>query len=725
MLAVLEDRRTGHIATYEVPDPELRPGGMLVRTAFSAISSGTERTRVETSKKSLVGKAMARPDLVKQVLQHAKSYGIRSAYEKVQSKLDSVEPFGYSCSGTVIAVADDVTGFRVGDRVACAGGGYASHCSINFVPRNLAVKLPENVGLPEASLATIGAIALQGLRQANIALGETVAIIGAGLLGVLAVQMAKAAGCRVIAIDADAVRADRARGFGADLALCTSSSDLEAAVSGFSRYGADAVVITAATSSNEPIELAARIARDRARIVIVGAIGMDVSRDHVYHKELSIHLSRSYGPGRYDSAYEEEGHDYPIGFVRWTEQRNLEAFLDLMASGAVNVEELIKVRYPVHEAKRGYEDLGSSAKYTSLIEYEGAAKSRSLDKAAQALRPVQGKLNIGCIGAGGFAKGIIFPRLKAIKDVELAAVATSGGVSAESAKRSFGFASSRPANDLFAAKELDALFVLSRHDSHAEYVERAVAAGKKVFVEKPLAVDRGQLDKLKSALQTAGKQAPFVMVGFNRRFAPATREMSDFFAGRQEPMLINMRVNAGYLPLSHWAHKDGGRILGEGCHFVDWARSMTRSSIVSVYASSLPDGPRYQQDNVTAVFSFADGSAATLQYFANGNRNVSKEYYEVSCEGKIARLDDFKSLELISGSSKRTGLNGDKGHTAEIEQTVKAMKEGAPSPIPLAELFEVTDATLAIIESISLGQAITLGARLSEWETAAPQSINA
>ena len=575
MRAILTDRRSGEVRLYNVPQPELSPEGILVRTHFSAISAGTERASVELSSKSLLSKAMARPELVRQVVDFARQNGIQAACQKVTSKLDTLATMGYSCAGEVIAVGAGADEFRIGDRVACAGAGYASHCEVNFVPRNLAVHIPDSVPTDAAALTTIGAIAMQGLRQAGIAFGETVAIIGAGLLGVLAIQMARAAGCRVVAVDLSPERVKQARQFGADLALAASDPALAEKVREFSRYGVDAAVLTASSTSAEPIELAARLLRDRGRIVVVGAIGMGVSRGEMYRKELSLALSRSYGPGRYDPGYEEEGKDYPIGYVRWTERRNMEAFLDLVAGGQLDLTPLLQNRCSVDEAAKAYAALGSGS-YTSIIEYSRAPAIEQVGSCPAGRAPLAGEVRIGCIGAGSFSTGVIFPALQALKDVRFEAVASSSGVSAASAQKAFRFARAETAAELLEDANLDAVFVLSRHDSHARYVIRALQSGKAVFVEKPLATTPEELAEIERtvALRQSSGAAPFVMVGFNRRFAPLTERVQEFFAGRSEAMMLNIRINAGFIPADHWVHRHGGRIVGELCHFVDWARAV-------------------------------------------------------------------------------------------------------------------------------------------------------
>ena len=524
-----------------------------MRTAFSAISAGTEKATVEAGRKSILGKAMARPDLVKQVLEYAQSNGIKAARQKVQARLETLSALGYSCSGFVLEVGAGVNGFQPGDRVACAGSGYASHCEINFVPANLAVRVPDNVDLEAASLTTLGAIAVQGVRQANVTFGETVAVIGVGLVGVLAIQVLRAAGCRVVAIDLSRDRAAKAVSLGAHLGLCTGDPGLESAIATFSRYGVDAALITAATKSADPLELAAKLLRDRGRISVIGDVGMGVSRANMYRKEITLAMSRSYGPGRYDPRYEEGGQDYPIGFVRWTEKRNMEAFLDLLSSGALQVKPLLAHHFPVEEGEKAYAAVEAGA-YTGIIDYHAPGDRRPTVKPSLPVHAVQarpkGKLRVGCIGAGGFARGIIFPHLRSSAGLVLESVASSTGAAAASARTGFGFTIAESPSELLANPNLDAVFILTRHNSHAAYVEGALERGKCVFVEKPLAINREQLEMVQAAYAKAlaENRSPFLMVGFNRRFSPFTEKLKSFFAGRTEPMLVHIRCNAGSSP---------------------------------------------------------------------------------------------------------------------------------------------------------------------------------
>jgi predicted dehydrogenase/NADPH:quinone reductase-like Zn-dependent oxidoreductase len=716
MLALLEDMKTGRVAAYDVPAPELREGGILVRTAFSAISAGTEKASVEAGRKSLLKKAMARPDLVKQVLEYAQSNGVKAARQKVQARLETLTALGYSCSGFVLEVGAGAMGFQPGDRVACAGVGYASHSEVNFVPANLAVRIPDGVGLDAASLTTIGAIAVQGVRQANVTFGETVAVIGAGLVGVLAIQILRAAGCRVVAIDISADRAATAVSLGAHLGLATGDLGLERAVANFSRYGVDAALITAATKSADPLELAAKLLRDRGRISVIGDVGMGVSRSNMYKKEISLSMSRSYGPGRYDPRYEEGGQDYPIGFVRWTEKRNMEAFLDLLSGGSLQVETLLARRFPVEEGGGAYAAVEGGS-YTGIIDYHAPTDGRVAPRPSIATHVHQArpkdKLRVGCIGAGGFARGVIFPLLRSSVGVILESVATSTGAAATSARTGFGFTMAESPSELLANPNADVVFILTRHDSHAAYVESALEQGKGVFVEKPLAINREQLEMVQKAYvrALAENRSPFLMVGFNRRFSPLTKRLKDFFSGRTEPMLVHIRCNAGFIPRDSWIQdaENGGRIIGELCHFVDWARAVVGCPMETIIAAALPDAGRYSRDNVTVIIGFKDGSVANLLYAANGDRAVAKEYFEVFSGSSIARIDDFKALHLSrNGKTATLKSSGDKGHRREMELTIEAMKRGEDAPIPFEELVEVAKATLAIEDAIRTQQVVSL-----------------
>jgi predicted dehydrogenase/threonine dehydrogenase-like Zn-dependent dehydrogenase len=716
MKAVLQNLRSGQLEVCEVPVPELRFGGVLVRTLFSAISAGTERAKLETGEMSLLGKALARRDQVQKVVHVAQTEGVLAAYRKVKSRLDSLSPLGYSCAGVVLEVGEDVNDLRPGDRVACGGVGYANHSEINFVPRNLVARIPEGVALQTASLTTIGAIAVQGLRQADVRFGESVAVIGAGLVGLLTIQLARAAGCRVLALDVDSDRAKFASTFGAHLALVSNDVQISAALRQFSPVGLDVAIITAASPSSDPLELAADILRDRGRITVVGDVGMGVSRRKLYDKELSIALSRSYGPGRYDVNYEERGIDYPIGYVRWTEQRNLEAFLELLARGSMDLSPLTLRQCDIADAETAYNLIREKKAYTVILRYPGhQGNIDTLSSTRQEHKPFRaglvhsnktnGLVRASCIGAGGFARDVVFPHLAKMTGVRLRAVATSSGYSSESALRMYRFEKSSRVDELLDDEMTDVVFVLSRHDSHTQYVRRALAANKAVFCEKPLAVNRTELrsivEEYEAEMQAGAN--PWVMVGFNRRFAPCAVKIRDFFASRHEPMMIHIRINAGLLPRQHWTHADGGRIIGEMCHFVDFARALVNCPIENVSASALPDGTTYSRDNVVANLAFADGSIANIVYVANGDKSIPKEYFEIFCGGAIARLDDFRTLELVRNRRRqKLKFKRDKGHYQELELTVAAVRNGGPAPIPFAELVEVTDATFRVAEAVGV-----------------------
>ncbi|HKP87543.1 MAG TPA: bi-domain-containing oxidoreductase [Blastocatellia bacterium] len=717
MKQVVQNYRTGELKVEELPPPALRPGGVLVRTAYSLISPGTERTIVETAQSSLVGKARSRPDLVRQVFDTFKREGLRSTYEKVKAKLDQSKPLGYSASGVVIEVGRDAQGFRVGDRVACAGGGYATHAEVIFVPKNLCAKLPVNVSLEAACYTTVGAIALQGIRQADTRLGETVAVIGLGLVGQLTVQLLKASGCQVIGVDIDAAACELAMKSGADMVASDAASARARCQSLTEGRGADSVLITAATKSNEPVGLAGELARDRARIIVVGLVGMDVPRHTYFTKELELRLSRSYGPGRYDPEYEERGTDYPIGYVRWTEQRNMEAFVRLAGEGKINHELLTTHRFEVGRATDAYTMILSrgSERYCGVVlEYphqeQQAARSTA---AAPAIKMAGDELGVSFIGAGNFARGVLLPIVKRSPKVKLVSVATATGISAKNAATQFGFAHpTTDYEDVLAGEESQVIFIATRHDSHARLSAEALRRGKAVFVEKPLATDEEGLGEVvKAARETAG----LLTVGFNRRFAPIAKEIKERFGSRSGPMTIVYRVNAGQLPADHWSYdatEGCGRVIGEVCHFIDFIQYLTDGLPARVCAEGLSNKlvREYVDDSVTVSMGMTDGSIASIIYAASGDKSVPKEQVEIFCDASVATIDDFKSGVFVR-DGKRSKLGGgsqDKGHAAEISAFLEAARGRAGAPISLDSLVATTLASFAIIESAKSGRAITL-----------------
>ncbi len=734
MKQVLQNLRSGATLVTEVPIPSPRPGTALVRTAASLVSAGTERMLVEFGEKSLLGKARSRPDLARQVLDKARREGLLTTIEAAFNRLDQPMPLGYASAGTITVLGEGMKGFQDGQRVACAGGGYAVHAEYAIVPRNLLVSLPDSVDFEQAAFATLGAIALHGFRLAGPQLGERVAVIGLGLLGLLAAGIAQAAGCTVLGIDLDPDRVALAQKIGAQAVLREQA--LEAAQS-FSRgSGCDAVLICADTTSADPVELAGTIARDRAKIVAVGAVGLRLPRKIYYEKELSLINSRSYGPGRYDPAYEEGGRDYPIGYVRWTEGRNLEAYVDLLAGGKVDVRPLITHRFPIEQAPAAYElitgkhkepFLGVLLTYPPITQPE-PRNTQHETRTPQPLTPnlqlalphPPSVVTLGLIGAGNFATAVLLPALSKVDNIERVGVASTSGVSAQHAKERFGFryAASDEAR-LLADPEINTIAVLTRHHLHARQTLAALKAGKNVFCEKPLAICVQELDEIEEFLKGIGDRgkrdhsnpltpvsSPLLSVGFNRRFAPLARQLKSFLAGGREPVVAHYRVNAGFLPLNHWTQdpeQGGGRIIGEGCHFVDFLTFLVGAPPQSVSARGLPDSGRYREDNVVLTFTFPDGSLGTLTYLANGDKAFPKERVEVFRGGQVAVLDDFRTLELVSAGRRQVvhaRLRQDKGHQAEWEAFARAITTGGPPPIPYDHLFGVARATFASIEAL-------------------------
>jgi len=715
MKQVLQNMRTGKTRVEDIPAPTPRPGMALVRTAASLVSAGTERMVVEFAEKSLVGKARSRPDLVRQVLDKARREGLLTTAEATFNRLDQPMSLGYSSAGTIVALGAGMTGFKVGQRVACAGGGYAVHAEMAAVPHNLLVPLPAAVDFEAGAFATLGAIALHGFRLAETQVGESVAVVGLGLLGLLAIQIAAASGCRVIGVDLDPRRVALAQGFGVKAVLRARAVE---AVGAFTAgRGADAVLICADTPSADPVELAGAIARDRAHVVATGAVGLQLPRKVYYEKELSFVNSRSYGPGRYDGSYEEGGHDYPLGYVRWTEGRNLEAVVGLMASGRLDVRPLITHRFPVEQAPEAYEVITGKTRQAFLgvlLTYAedapGAADRRV--QLAPAHRQPAGAVKLGVLGAGNFAGAVLLPAIRKQKDVARVGIASAGGLHAQAAGRKFGFAyAASDEIEILDDPAVNTLAILTRHDSHADLVVKGLKAGKHVFVEKPLAVDAAGLKKVQAAL----KKAPGLLtVGFNRRFAPLAVRLQEFLDGRSEPLYMHYRVNAGYLPLSHWTQdplQGGGRIVGEGCHFIDFLTFLAGAAPLSVHAAGLPDNGKYRQDNVSLTFTFPDGSLGVVDYLADGDKAFPKERVEVFCGGAVAVLDDFRSLELVRDGRRRvlrSALKQDKGHAGEWAAFARAIREGGEPPIPYTQLFGVTRASFAAVEALTRGMQVSI-----------------
>ncbi len=707
MKQVIQHFRSGLLRVEEVPETICRPGGILVSNVVSLISAGTEKMTVDLARKSLLGKARERPDLVRQVLQKLKRDGLMSTMRTVRARLETPVALGYSCAGIVCEVGPGAKEFQVGDRVACAGMNYASHAETVFIPRNLAVKMPAETGFDEAAFVTLGAIALQGVRTAEARLGETVAVIGLGLIGQLTVQILKAAGCRVIGIDLDQSKISLATELGADAAI-RRDEDVEGLIRRLTDgLGVDAVIITAAAESNDPVELAGAIARDRAIISVVGAVGLSIPRKQYYEKELQLRLSRSYGPGRYDRQYEELGIDYPVGYVRWTERRNMQEFLRLTSERRVRLERLITHRFPIMLAEEAYEIVTGQRREDFLgvlLDYDRERSRRvpvsSVMLTPQTKRQGDGKIGIGMIGAGNFARSVLLPRLAANRRVALRSVATATGKNGFTLAKQYGFTTcTTDYHEVLADDNVDAVIITTRHDTHARMAAAALLAGKDVFVEKPLAIDIDDLNGLATAVAERNGR---VMVGFNRRFSPLSAELRNFFR-EAGPLAIVCRINAGAIPAESWIQGDegGGRILGEVCHFVDYLQFLTGADPVEVFGLRHPAGP----DTVSILLRMSDGSTGTIAYLANGDRGVAKERIEVYAGGRTAILDDFRRLDLWHDGRCRTvkRMAQEKGFDEEIAAFLDAVGQRRPMPITWESLLLTTLTTLRIEESIRTG----------------------
>ena len=703
---ILQSYRTGELWLADVPAPRLGPESVLVATTCSVVSPGTEKMILDLAKKSLLQKARARPDLVKKVLQKIKSEGLGSALQKTFAKLDTPIPLGYSAAGTVLACGEHVHELRPGDRVACGGAGYASHAEVLSVPRNLCAKVPDGVALEDAAFATIGAIAMQGVRQADLRLGERAVVVGLGLLGLLTVQLLRASGCRVLGVDLDPGRAALAAELGADATATTDA--VEQALHMSDGRGADAVLLTAATSSNGPIESAPDMLRHRGRVVVVGSVGMNVPRDPFYKKELELRLSMSYGPGRYDPNYEERGREYPIGHVRWTEQRNLSSFVELVGRGAVTPQRLVTHRYPIDQGLAAYETLQDAAAKPMgiLLSYPDAAEAARASMAARrvALEPAQqpassGGLRFGVLGAGGYAKGVLLPGLAKLPDAMLATLCTASGSSASETGKKFGFGhATTSADEVFGDPAIDAVVIATRHDSHASYVCEALRRGKHVLVEKPLCLSREELAEVEQVLAELGAERPILTVGFNRRFSPHTAALRSCFADRTTPLVIDYRVQAGRIQDDHWVHdpeEGGGRLLGECCHFVDWCRAMVGAPIRAVRALGAAGTSAEHPTSDAAVLSlmFEDGSLASITYATDGHRAVAKERVEVHGGGISAVVDDWRAVQWHGHRGPKAARGQQKG-VAEMLAAFAAAVRGGEAPIPEEELLEVQRALL-------------------------------
>ena len=713
MKQVLQDLAHGRTLVAEVPAPRAVARHLLVRTHRTLVSVGTERMLVALGKANLLDKARQQPDKVRQVLDKVRTDGLLPTLHAIRSKLDRPLSMGYSNVGTVIEVGSGVTGFSVGDRVASNG----PHAEVVNVPSNLCARVPAGVSDDAAAFTVVGSIALQGIRLVHPTLGEAVVVSGLGLIGLLTVQLLRAHGCRVLGVDLDDERLARARALGAETVNLSVADPVSAAMA-FSRgRGVDAVLIAASTESSDPVRQAARMCRKRGRIVLVGVAGLELSRADFYEKELSFQVSCSYGPGRYDPAYESRGQDYPVGFVRWTEQRNFEAVLDMLADGRIDPCPLITHRFDIDRADQAYALISGGQKSLAvLLDYPARSENAQEPLLGRTVvlspgthaPPRQGSTTLAFVGAGNYAVSVLIPAFRA-SGARLKTVVANGGVSGFHAGRRFGFEQAATSTiAAFADPDIDAVVIATRHDSHASLVCEALAAGKHVFVEKPLAIDRdglAHIEALHGKLRQEGRDG-LLAVGFNRRFSPHARRMRELLEGVAAPKVVSMTVNAGAIAAEHWTkdrESGGGRLIGEACHFVDLLRYLVGAPIEAVETTNLRtrDGPALE-DSAIVTLRFADGSLGSVHYLANGHRAFPKERVEVFCDGRILQLDNFRQLRAWGWPGFK-GLKlwrQDKGNRSCAEAFVRAVATGGPAPIPFDELVEVTRTTFEMADAL-------------------------
>jgi len=713
---LLQSLKKGDMEIASLPIPTPKKGEVLVKTAFSAISTGTEGKTVSDARKGYVAKAKARKEEVAKVVKAAQSFGVSETYKMVMNKLESLQPLGYSLSGEVVQVGEGVSEFSIGDKVAC-GGSSASHAELVTVPKNLCVKLLPETSLVQAAFTTIGAIALQGIRRAELKLGENCVVVGLGLIGQLTLKLLRAAGVKTFGVDLKQELIGVALSSGAQDATLRSDELIEERIKQFTKgNGVDAVIITAGTSSTDPVEFAGQISRTHGKVIIVGAVPTGFSRKHYYRKELELRMSTSYGPGRYDAKYEEKGFDYPIGQVRWTENRNMQAFADLLGSKQLDIADLISHEFLFEDAKKAFDMVVDNeiSKMGVVLKYNQSKDHFSTEATIDGSAPLKSDA-LSFIGAGSFAGNFLLPNLK--DKISFSSVATSRPHSAENAKRKFGFQKAfASADELFKTDNAGAVVIATRHDSHASLAMNALREGRRVFLEKPLCLHPSEILPIKSEIEK--NTDVDLMVGFNRRFAPSVTALKAKITD-DLPKVILYRVNAGSQPADHWVHDPeigGGRLVGEACHFVDLCRFLAGSEVTSVAAIPMTTEPQ-NFDSYTANISFSNGSVASIVYLSNGNRHLPKEYLELSTGGLSAAIHDFKKLNVYGKSTvEKKFPKQDKGHQKEMELVAKALKAGNPFPISVDDVLDTTWVTFALLESIKRnGQQIHIPEFKREW----------
>ena len=729
MKQLLQQVNGGEVEVVDVPAPKALAGCVLVRTAASLVSVGTERASSEFARKNLLQKARMRPDLVREVWNKVRRDGLLSTITAVRSRMDQPSAPGYSSAGTVVSVGEGVTDIRPGDRVACAGAGHAVHAEFACIPRLLLARIEsDSVSFDHAAATTVGAVALHGIRTADVKLGDVVGVVGLGLLGQLTVQILKAAGCQVVGMDIDRSRVDLALRLGANAAASSQSAFKDACMQQSGGRGLDAVLITAQATSSDPVNLAAEAARDRAVVVAVGTVGMELERRTFYEKELDFRVSRSYGPGRYDAAFEQKGVDYPIGYVRWTETRNMEAFLQLLDDNKVDVGSLITHRFPIGQAQSAYDLISGKSSQPFLgvlITYPELAHENRREAiiAIGDSRPIPAKesIAIGLLGAGAFATNTLLPVIRKLGGVTLMEVCAANGSHSRHAAKKFGFHNNSTDQDILLCNAaINTVIVATRHHLHARQVLAALKSGKHVFCEKPLCLNEEELREIvlvyqdQHSNQSPSHPKPLLMVGFNRRFAPLAVKLKDFLGRIREPLALHYRVNAGFIPADNWLNdpaQGGGRVIGEVCHFVDFLSFLVGSAPVEVQAHSLANPGKYSNDNVISSLRFSDGSQGTITYVANGDKSYSKERLEIFGGGAVAVLEDFRRLELVDQGKKqvhRSIVGQDKGHRAEWQAFINALRAGGESPLPASEIVTTMMATFALEKSRATGQPVSV-----------------
>lgn len=697
--------KKGKVLAENIPSPVVSDGSVLIKVAYSCISAGTEMTSVNTSKQSIVQRALNSPEEVKTAIEFAKANGIAKTIQRVKGVLDSGKQTGYSAAGEVVAIGKGVTNFQIGDKVAAAGAGIANHAEFIDVPVNLVMPVPKGMDLKHASTVTLGGIALQGVRRIDLRLGETCVVVGAGILGLLGLQMLKKSGVQVIVSDFDQKRLDLAKELGADLVINPSQEDLLKTVSSFTGgYGADGVLFTAATSSSKPLSESFKMCRKKGKVVLVGVVGMEIERGDIYAKELDFLISTSYGPGRYDSNYEEKGLDYPFAYVRWTENRNMTEYLRLVHQNYINVEGLIDSIYSIEKITEAFNSLQKEGQkpIIVLLDYTQSSNNELNSKIIISNKTVSKEtINVGLIGAGSFATGMHLPNMKNLKGkYNLKGVMSRTGFKAKTVADQFE-AEYATANfeDIINDSSIDLVLIATRHDSHAELVLKSLKAGKHTFVEKPLAVNQEELEEIKAFYNTPGEK-PVLMTGFNRRFSQFATEIKKHTDKRINPLFIQYRMNAGHIPLDQWAHEHGGRIVGEACHLIDLMTYFTASKMASISVEKIsPNNDKISaSDNVSFVLKYEDGSVCNIQYFAVGSKQVSKEYMEVHFDGNTIVMDDYKTLKGYGIKVKELSIGrSDKGQKEELEalyETLKGTKKDWP--IALWDMTQTTEATFLI-----------------------------